>query len=108
MAVPLPPEYGAGLTVPLPPAASSRDGQPGAAVTVTGSLNWTWMCTESPAKRTALAFEADTPATAGRMPSTAMDAECDSDPGAPGSGRARMAALPARSAMPPYRACVPA
>ena len=92
--------------MPLPTAASSRDGQTGAAATATGSVNLTWMCTESPAERTALAFEADTPATAGRTPSTAMDAECDSDPGAPGSGRARLAALPARSAMPPDRASV--
>ena len=81
-----------------PPAASSRDGQPVAAATATGSVNLTLMRTESPAERSALAFEADTPATAGRTPSIEIDAECESDPGEPGAGSARLAGFPAASA----------
>ena len=107
MAVPLPPEYGAAVPLPAPPlppsspVSSRMCGRPpsAAAATSTGSSNRTRISTESPARSTAVAFDAVTLATDGALVSSAAGDRTDSDPGPPGGGSPSRAGLPAASAI---------
>ena len=106
MLVPLPEAYGA-LRAAAPPAAPACPASiPSAAAprTTTGSLNSTAMRTAEPAAYAPSRSGEDAHTADGGTASIAMSAEWPSEPGEPGAGSVRLAALPAASVMlPPDR-----
>ena len=67
-------------------------------MTVTRSEKFTAMWMVSPITYVPVRFGDETDTTSGRFPSTARADEPESEPGPPGSGSARVAALPVASA----------